>query len=210
VVQIDVDRREHEAALVRALSRRADVEIRFRTLRAGDYAVGREIGIERKSSADLAASIVDARLFRQAARLARFYPRPLLLVEGRLPGANVSPEAARGALVSLAAIFRVPSLFAGDPEEAADIVVAAAMQLRRSFEGGYPRHGYRPRGLRARRLYILQGLPRVGPRRAGELLARFGTLEAFFRAGPAEWLEVPGIGPRTARAFADLVKEPTS
>ncbi len=213
MVQIDVDAREGETALARALVRSGEVELRTRTLKAGDYAVGREIGIERKTLADLALSIVDARLFRQAGLLARFYPRPLLLVEGRLPSGpvgNLAPEAVRGAIVSLAAIFRVPALFAGDPEEAAEIVLAAARQLRKRFEEGYARHGYRPRGLRARRLYVLQGLPRVGPRRASALLARFGTIEAVFRADPKDWLEVPGIGPALARAMAAVVREPIS
>lgn len=206
---IEVDARERKAALASALARRGDVELRVSVLRAGDYAIGRGVGVERKSADDLARSIVDGRLFRQARALVHLYERPLLLVEGMPadgPVLGVSAEAIRGALVSLAAIFRIPTLHVGGPDEAAEVVVTAARQFERSFHDGYVRPGRRPRGLRSRRLFVLQGLPRVGPRRAAALLDHFGSVAAVMGAAPARFLEIPGIGPGVARGIDSLLR----
>lgn len=64
--------------------------------------------------------------------------------------------------------------------------------------GALARHGWRPRGKYARQIYILQGLPGVGPERARRLLARFGGVEAIVNAGPEELRSVEGIGKRVA------------
>ena len=87
-------------------------------LTVGDYLINDEVLIERKTLADFAASLVDGRLFPQAARLARDDHRSLMLIEG--PAAtsmpDVHPHAIQGALVSLAAMWRLPVLHAFDPD----------------------------------------------------------------------------------------------
>lgn len=193
--------------LAEILQRRPDLRIRARFLKSGDYALGRAIGIEYKSAADFAASIVDGRLFTQARRLAASYARPLFLVEGdvrRAPVRNVTAEALRGAWVSLSAVFRIPVLLASSPQESAELIAAASRQFHRAFEGGYARAGYRPRGLRKRRLFILQGFPRVGPRRAAALLDHFDTIEAIVRAEEDALRRVHGIGASIARSIRIL------
>ena len=211
-IKVDVDAREGETPLTRALAARSDVRIRIRMLRTGDYAVGRWIGVERKTAEDLARSIVDGRLFRQAAALAGSYPRPVVLLEGFIPGRpilNVSAEAIRGALISLATVFRVPVLIPQGPEEGAEMIVMASRQFRKSFHAGYVRAGYRPRGLRARRLFVLQGLPGVGPRRATALLNRFGDPASVMAAAPELLGKTPSIGPAVARAIACVARDET-
>jgi ERCC4-type nuclease len=208
VIEIDVDIRERDCTLARALARRSDVALRVRTLKAGDYAVGPSLGVERKTLHDLARSVIDGRLFRQAAALARRYPRPLLLVEGPLPTGpvlNVSAEALRGALVSLAAVFRIPTLHARGPDEAAALLVTAARQLEKTFDDGYVRSGYRPRALRSRRLYVLQGFPGVGPRRAAALLDRFGSIVAILQADDKALRAVKSIGPAIIAAIRKVL-----
>jgi len=70
------------------------------------------------------------------------------------------------------------------------------------------RHGYRPRGERQRRLYVLEGLPGVGPRRAAQLLDRFGTVAAVMQASVEEFLTLPGVGPATAGKIARVIHGP--
>jgi ERCC4-type nuclease len=64
--------------------------------------------------------------------------------------------------------------------------------------GGVHRHGYRPKNKRKRQLFILQGLPGIGPEMAGRLLDNFGSVEAAISAGSSELQSVDGIGKRVA------------
>jgi ERCC4-type nuclease len=166
---------------------------------------------ERKTVADFARSIVDGRLFRQASRLASFHLPAVVILEGRMPdGAmveGVDRRAFQGAIVTLSAIFRLPLLQAADARETADLIRFTAGQMRRAVEGAIPRPGYRPKGKRKRQIYILQGLPGVGPGRAARLLDRFGSVEKVFAAPPQDLADVQGIGRRTARAIRAAVEE---
>jgi len=87
-----------------------------------------------------------------------------------------------------------PILFSHDAEESAEIMVTAARQLRRARSTAYCRPGYRPKGWRKRALFILQGLPNIGPRRAQALLEAFGSVRAVMSATPRALAGVDGIG----------------
>jgi ERCC4-type nuclease len=54
-------------------------------LTVGDYDIAGGITVERKTYADFATSLVDGRLFTQAAILARCPHRPVILLEGPRP-----------------------------------------------------------------------------------------------------------------------------
>ena len=141
--------------------------------------------------------------------MAKFYERPILLLEGFTPGRsilNVSADAIRGALVSFAAVFRIPTLCAAGPSDAAVAILTAARQFRKAFEDGYVRAGYRPRGLRKRRLFVLQGLPGVGRRRATALLDHFGCPASVMSASAENLRRVPRIGPAVAAAIVRVAR----
>jgi len=164
--------------------------------------LGNALGVERKAAADLGRSIVDGRLFHQMGSLRRGFRRPLLLVEGLCDGvavAGVPWAAVRGALVSVSVCFGVPVLRATDARDSASLIATAARQLREPFDVPYVRPGYRPTGWLRRALYILQGLPGVGPQRARALLGVNQHYENQSRLGagvrgaqPAEALRSPG------------------
>ena len=115
-------------------------------------------------------------------------------------------EALLGAIVSLSLIYDLPVLRSSDPEETARLLVYAANQLRRDGSGALPRHGRRPKGKRKTQLRILQGLPRVGPKKALELLDRFGSVESVMIADADELTTVPGIGEKAAQAIRWALK----
>jgi hypothetical protein len=73
-------------------------------LPVGDYCLDRGIVVERNTHADFAISLVDGRLFPQAAKLAHCPHRPIILIEGPRPARmpDVHPHALKGAIVSLA------------------------------------------------------------------------------------------------------------
>lgn len=150
---------------------------------------------------DFARSVVDARLFRQASALARERRRGVLILEGAAPAgeiSRVSREAMQGAVITATVFFGLALLRSRDPAESARLLVYLARQACRYARGGVTRPGYRPKGKRARQLYLLQGLPGVGPGRASSLLERFGSVQAAFAATAAELVDVPGIGENSA------------
>jgi ERCC4-type nuclease len=73
-----------------------------------------------------------------------------------------------------------------------------ARQLDSIARGGIHRFGYRPKDKRKKQLFILQGLPGIGPERAGRLLDKFGSVEGVISAGSDELQSVYGIGKNVA------------
>jgi ERCC4-type nuclease len=201
-VSIACDDRERASGVVEALQQIADVAVSIQRLRVGDYLVDGRVLVERKTVRDLATSIIDGRLFRQALMLVQAAPgRALLLVEGdrqTLAACGVRREAWQGALVTLGVMLGIPVLRARDAAESARILRYTADQMRRMAVGSVRRAGYRPRRLRARQLFVLQGLPGVGPERATRLLDAFGSVAGVFAADEAQLRRVHGLGPRTA------------
>ena len=201
VVDIVADSREGASETFALLKARPDVVLTVATLKYGDYSIASQLVFERKSAEDLGRSIIDGRLFRQMASLRRHAVRPVLLVEGLQPlsaPSGVPWHAVRGALVSVAVVFGVPILSADGPEESVDIMVSAARQVTRATSLAHVRPGYRPKGWRRRALFILQGLPGVGPGRARALLDAFGSIAAVMAADAECLAGVDGIGPRVS------------
>lgn len=207
---IEADDREARSGVIAALESLPGVTVQLRRLQSGDYTVAGRCTFERKTIVDFAASVLDGRLFRQAARLTRSGGPAAFLLEGRwsdLAQGAMRREALQGALVSLSVVFALPVLRSVDPQETARLLVYAGQQLSRVAEQTAPmRHGYRPRGERRRRLYVLEGLPGVGPRRAAQLLDRFGTVAAVMQASLEELSALPGVGPTTAGKITQLTQ----
>lgn len=201
-----VDSAERQAALVELARRSDDFTLQIEHLAVGDYLIDRGIVVERKSYADFAISLADGRLFRQAAKLAQCPHRPVMLLEGprplRMP--EIHPHALEGAMASLAVMWRLPVLVARDPEDSLRIFRFLAGQLQ-SSNGGLKRYDRKPKRLASRRLYVLQGLPGVGPALAHRLLREFGSVERVMTANEEELMRVRGVGRQKATRIRALV-----
>jgi len=119
----------------------------------------------------------------------------------------VRREAVQGALVTRSVFFGVPVLRSLEPEETVRLMRYTVEQAVRFAEGGVPRAGYRPKGRKAQQLYVLQGLPSIGKKRAEVLLEHFGGIEAVMCADEDALAEVDGIGHPIAEKVRNLVKE---
>ena len=182
-------------------------DVRIRQLSAGDYVIGGAVVVERKTYADFSRSLIDGRLFPQAAMLARSPHRPLILLEGPPPEhiPDVHAHALQGAIASLAVMWRLPVIDVPTPEDALRLFRVIAEQVGRRRPDILKRYDRKPKRHESRRLYVLQGLPGVGPALAARLLARFGSVERAIAADAAALMEIDGLGPSKAARIRDLV-----
>jgi Fanconi anemia group M protein len=176
-------------------------------LDTGDYLIDNDVLVERKTIGDFVASLRDGRLFPQAARLAHCRYRSVLLIEGPKPPSmpNVHPHALEGALVSLATMWRLPVLHSPAPEQSFLILRILADQASRQSQPVLRRFDRKPKRLTSRRLFLLQGLPGVGPALAHRLLDHFGSIERVLSAEASALTEVRGVGPKKAARIRELV-----
>lgn len=209
-VRVIADDRENAGGVIAELRRRADTSVEVRRLATGDFLVAENIVVERKTLVDFAVSVVDGRLFRQSAAIAAGVRRGVVILEGTsssIGEMGVPREALQGALITVSVFYGLAVLRARDTAETARLLVYLGQQARRFARGALPRPGYRPKGQRARQLFILQGLPGVGPGRAKTLLDHFGSVEAVAKAATDDLAAVTGIGEATARRIRWALEE---
>src|SRR5919108_1424729 len=200
-LQILADDRERAAPVVEVLRAINGVEVICQRLKLGDYQINEWL-FERKTLVDFAESTKDGRLFSQASRLVRADRSVALILEGKasdLAQSRMRREALQGAMISLSLIYRIPILRSMDARETAHLLLYVGQQLQRDQTDHISRHGTRPKRRRKLQLYVLQGLPGIGPEKAERLLAQFGSVEGVMRAGQTELQLVPGIGKKIAK-----------
>jgi DNA excision repair protein ERCC-4 len=205
LVHIVIDDRERKSNVIESLLEIEDVYVDIQRLSLGDYQIDSRVIVERKTLNDFAISIIDGRLFKQMLCLANSNSEGVLIIEGTAADAvdiGVARESMQGALITVSLILGIPILRSKNPSETARLIVYIGRQIESMASGGIQRHGYRPKGRRKIQLFILQGLPGVGPERADRLLDCFGSVEAAISASSSELQSVDGIG----KTIADKIR----
>ena len=205
--RLEIDRRERGSRLAELALSSGLFDVSFEHLRLGDYIVNHSVLIERKSPVDLAASILDGRIFRQAAAMARSPLRTLFLIEGTetVETPKLHPHSVIGARLSLAVTWRQPLLFSKNAEESLIILRLLAEQAGAPDSLQLMRCGYRPKRSARRKLFVLQGLPGVGPKLAAALLLHFGSVEKVMTADAKLLMQVRGCGPKKAATIREIL-----
>jgi Fanconi anemia group M protein len=131
----------------------------------------------------------------------------LLLIEGNPFETDLQfdPMAIKGALVSTQAIWYIPIVSSESIEETKNIFLMMGRQVQTCSDVVPLRGGYRPKRLKSRQLYILQGLPQVGSTVAGRLLEHFGSVSKIMQASIEELMRVEGIGKVSAKKIRDIL-----
>ena len=204
--RLRVDFTEQHAALLDLARACTDFDVHVERLSVGDYSIDDRVVVERKTYADFATSLVDGRLFPQAAALARCPHRPVILLEGPTPPhlPNVHPHALKGAVISLAVLWRLPVLYARNPADSLLVLRNLARQANMAA-GVLKRYDRKPKRPAGRKLYMLQGLPGVGPELAHRLLQQFGSIERMITASEDALMQVRGVGAKKAAQIRQLV-----
>ena len=109
--------------------------------------------------------------------------------------------------MEISSLYRIPVLRSMNPQESARLMIYTANQIHADVHQIYPYRKKRPKSKRKQQLVFLQGFPRIGPKRAQNLLNHFGSIEAVITASPEKLGSVEGIGYRTAKAIHYFVKE---
>lgn len=207
-VEIRADHREAVGGVPDVLAAMEGITVEVTQLDVADYVLTEGLAVERKTVPDLAASIVDRRLFAQLERLRDRYERVVFVIEGRgmYEGHNLHPNAVRGVLSYLTVLNGVAVVPSEGPEDTALLLAIMARHAQHGL--GYEVSSHRTRrgstpDLRQR--YVVEQLPGIGPKTAHALLERFGSLGALFAADEEALRAVPGMGPRRARAVRDLI-----
>ncbi len=203
IFNLVVDHREKNTQLAKLAMDSGMFDVSFESLRVGDYVVNNSVLIERKTIEDLTASIIDGRLFRQASLMVRCPFRPLFLIEGSAlcSRETLHPHARLGAYASLAVMWRLALISTEGPEESLVLFRLLAEQTGGPKGRELRRSGYRPKRLCRRKLFVLQGLPGVGPKLAESLLSHFGSVEKALTADTSKLMMVKGCGPKKAEAI---------
>lgn len=196
------DHREERCGIPRAL-RAAGITATATQLPAGDYVLSDRVVVERKTGADLAASIKDRRLFEQVDRLTQAYDAVVLVVEGE--PIHIGQASWKGALARVLLSGAAVIATAGSADTTEWLARLQRLQARAPGQArGLPRVR-RPTDDLARVgedvLSCLPGISTVGARR---LLEQFGSLRAVFCASEEELREVPGIGPIRSATLSSL------
>jgi ERCC4-related helicase/ERCC4-type nuclease len=209
-IEIVADQRELDATIARDLSTREGITTRLETLEVGDYVLSDRVAVERKSVTDFLATLVggDRSVFEQVGDMARFYSRPVVIIEGEglYEERNVHPNAIRGALASLAIDFGASVLRTEDEADTADLLAVIAGREQEAADREVSVHGRKSsKTLAEQQEYVVGSIADIGPVTARSLLAEFGSVEAVLTASEEELMEAEGVGEVTADRIREVV-----
>lgn len=188
------------------------VNVKISTLKAGDFILSEDVGVERKIVKDFVASLIDGRLFEQAKNLKENFSKPLYIVEGQFEelfkARDVHPNALWSALASLVLDWQIPILFSSSPLETANLlaVIAKREQLERKKEISL-RGSNKPHSLPEMQEFFIEGLPTVGPSLAKALLRKFRTPKKIANATLEQLKKVEKIGDKKAEIIRRILDE---
>jgi DNA excision repair protein ERCC-4 len=205
-LKITIDYREAASGLSDLL-KDSGALVEIEKLSYGDYIINDMITIERKTAKDFLVSIIDGRLFSQLSNLKKFCNHPILLIEGNpyKTSHNFDRMAIKGALISSKTIWYVPVIFSRTKEDSRDILLMISRQVSVCIDVVPLRGGYRPKRLKSKQLYILQGLPKIGPKLAKRLLRHFKSVSKVMNASVRALTEVDGIGKISAERIREVL-----
>ena len=192
-IKVIVDYREKNSLVFPHLMK-LGLEVEFRELKVADYII-RNVAIERKTISDFTSSIINGRLIKQIEDLKQFENK-LLIIEGiedqevyTEDDVGINANAIRGFLLSTVLKHKIPVIFTKNEEDTAKFIKVISRKKKREI----------PLNARKKTLdnqeqlqFIIEGFPGIGPKKAKELLKKFGTIQNIVNAPLEDLKEILG------------------
>ena len=181
--------------------------VRIKKLPVGDYSLPGKFIIERKEANDFATSIMNGHLFHQAELLASHADRPFLILEGNLAEiySAINPESVAGAISALLVFYGISVAPSPDVDATARLIGRLFMHSTQGLGYEIPLRTNKPMYDGGAALYLVEGLPGVGPTMARKLLGHFGTPAKVFAASAEELRRVKGVGSKTISSILEAL-----
>ncbi len=207
-LRIIVDEREKKSGIPDLL-KAVGVHIEMKTLPIGDYIVGPETVVERKSISDLVSSIFDGRLFDQCSRLKEHFENPIILMEGNvdeIESITENPLVFYDAVSSIAIDFKIPIIHTPSATHTSKLLVSMSSR-KESAQGPFLKKIRKSNNIQQQQLSALCSLPGVGEKTAKRMLAKFGSPSKVFSATLSELSKVEGLGAARAKKIKNMLEK---
>ncbi len=205
-MNIYVDTREFRSDVVKYLAEEFRViPVQMDT---GDYAISRDILVERKHTNDFLESLRDGRLFTQLKKLKNACSKPIIIIEGdSLFTRGFHENAIYGALASIIVDFYVPLVFTKNARETAKIISAMVHRADKEKRDYSIRKSSGTMSDEERQQYIVESLPNISVTLSKRLLEHFGSVRKIMDAEVQELIQVHGIGRKTAEELHEIINK---
>ena len=211
-VKIIADSRETNSSVVKELDLDEDVEVEIENnLEVGDYILGNNCAVERKSVKDFADTLTGERsIFEQIGAMANAYDKSILLIEGehgKLYTQNIHPNAIRATKSSLIVDYGISIVESMDEKDTASLLkyLAKKEQINKNTEIN-PHGKKKTKTVKEEQEYIVSSVKNIGPKNARNLLHEFNTIQEVFNADISELEKVDTIGKEKAKHINSITK----
>ncbi len=194
-LRIIIDERERKSGIPELL-KSVGLKTEVKVLPVGDYIVGPETVVERKTLHDLMSSIFDGRLFDQCNRLKEHFQLPIILVEGNLDeieDLTENPLIFYGAVATVALDFKIPVIPTPSATHTAKLLVSMCSR-KESHQGPFLKKIKKTNDIQRQQLTALCSLPGIGEKTAIKLLEKFGSPLRVLNASTSELSKIGGLG----------------
>ena len=206
-LRIVIDEREKKSGIPNLLTA-IGIKTEIKTLQIGDYIVGPETVVERKSIQDLISSVFDGRLFDQCSRLKEHFQNPILLVEGNvdeIESITENPLVFYGALSTVAIDFKIPIIPTPNASHTAKLLVSLCSK-KESIKGPFLKKIKKSNNIQKQQLSVLCSLPGIGEKTAIRILEKYDSPFIALSATSKELGKIPGLGETRAKKIKSMLE----
>jgi len=206
-LRIIIDEREKKSGIPNLLIA-IGIKTEIKTLQIGDYIVGPETVVERKSIQDLISSVFDGRLFDQCSRLKEHFQNPILLVEGNvdeIESITENPLVFYGALSTVSIDFKIPIIPTPNASHTAKLLVSLCSK-KESIKGPFLKKIKKSNNIQKQQLSVLCSLPGIGEKIAIRILEKYGSPFIALSATSKELGKIPGLGETRAKKIKNMLE----
>ncbi|MDA3906791.1 MAG: helix-hairpin-helix domain-containing protein [Bacteroidales bacterium] len=205
-ITIIVDNREKKSGIPDILFKKG-IPVVLKQLAAGDYIIGGDIIIERKTKTDFVQSIINGHIFNQCARLRKTGLIPLFIVEGNPYDTThrINREAIKGALLAISLSWQIPVIRSSGKEDTVHLIIMAAKQ-QLNTPVFIRKKGKKPKHFQNQQHYLVQTIPGIGSSLTIRLIDHFSNIERIVLADIDALMKVEGVGKTKAKKIFEFFR----